>query len=89
LAVLGGEENCPDCDENMLFQGAMDLVAVREDGVEIVDYKYSGKGAKKLAETYAPQLRLYRIATAKALKIPEKNIRCTLVNINLGYEVEV
>lgn len=89
LAVLGEAENVPDCDEDMLFQGAMDLIAVREDGAEIVDYKYSGKGAEKLAETYAPQLRLYRMAAAKALKIPEETVRCTLVNINLGYEVEI
>ncbi len=89
LAMLGEAENVPDCDEDMLFQGAMDLVAVREDGAEIVDYKYSGKGAEKLAGTYATQLRLYRMAAAKALKIPEETIRCTLVNIHRGYEIEI
>ena len=89
LTVTGRTESVPDCDEDMLFQGAMDLIAVREDGAEIVDYKFSGKGKEKLAETYASQLRLYRMAAAKALKIPEETIRCTLVNIQRGYEIEI
>jgi ATP-dependent exoDNAse (exonuclease V) beta subunit len=76
-------------DQKVVVQGVIDLLVVTPQGAQIIDYKYSGKGAERLRETYAPQLRLYRMAAAKALKIPEESIRCTLVNINLGYEVEI
>jgi len=90
LGMLGEEQGgCPDCEEDMLFQGAIDLLAVGDGRAEIIDYKYSGKSAEKLRETYAMQLRLYRMATAKALKIPPENIRCTIVNIYRGFELEI
>lgn len=90
LAMLGDEGlECPDCGEEMLFQGALDLLAVSDEGAEIIDYKYSQKGEKALRETYTMQLQLYRAAMAKALKKPKDKIRCTIVNIYRGYEIEV
>ncbi|MCU0722848.1 MAG: PD-(D/E)XK nuclease family protein, partial [Planctomycetes bacterium] len=54
----------------MLVRGAIDLAFREEDGWAIADFKTDRKpagGWKALAETYAPQLRLY----AKAFE------RCT------------
>ena len=87
LGEAGGE--CPTCGEDMLFQGAVDLLAVSEGGAEVIDYKYSQKGEKALRETYSMQLELYRLAMSKALKLPKEKIRCTIVNIYRGYEIEV
>ncbi len=90
LAMIGEEKDgCPTCDEDMLFQGAIDLLAVGENCAEIIDYKYSQKGAKSLKETYSMQLKLYRMAMAKALRMPIENIRCTIVNIYRGFEIEI
>ena len=77
-------------DETVIFQGAIDLLAVGEDGeAQIIDYKFSKGGAEYLAAHYNAQLRLYRQATAKILGIEEEKIRCTIVNINQGFQVEM
>ena len=75
--------------EEMLFQGAIDLLAVGEEEVRIIDYKYSGKNAEYLQSHYRPQLELYRMAAARIMKIPKEKIRCTIVNIYLGFQVEI
>ncbi len=77
-------------NEEMIFQGAIDLLAIEKDGfVRIIDYKYSNRSAKVLAQHYKPQLDLYRLATSKILKIEKEKIRCTIVNICLGFQVDV
>ena len=76
--------------ETVIFQGAIDLLAVGEDGeTQIIDYKFSKGGAEYLTAHYATQLKLYRQATAKILGIAEEKIRCTIVNINHGFQVEL
>ncbi len=80
-----------DKTEEMIFQGAIDLLAVDEDGgrVRIVDYKYSSHGAEYLRERYRLQLDLYRMAAAKVLKIEPSRISCSIVNIRLGFQVDM
>ena len=78
-----------DNGEEMIFQGAIDLLAVRGEEVRIIDYKYSKRQAKGLREHYKPQLDLYKKAVAKILKLEENSIRCTIVNICLGFQVDV
>lgn len=77
-------------DENVIFQGAIDLLAIGEDGdAQIIDYKYSKKDAEYLAEHYRLQLALYRQAAAKILKLDEKKVRCSIVNIYHGFQVDI
>lgn len=75
--------------EEMIFQGAVDLMAVTDDGVRIIDYKYSSRGAAYLRAHYKPQLDLYRLAAAKILRIEKEKIRCVIVNIRQGYQVDM
>ena len=75
--------------EEMIFQGAIDLLAVGEDEVRIIDYKYSAKDGEYLREHYAPQLALYRLATAKILRVPIEKIRCSIVNIRRGFQIDL
>ena len=75
--------------EETLFQGALDLLALGGGEARIIDYKYSGKDAERLKEDYRLQLRLYRLATAKILGLPLENVRCTIVNIKRGFQVDV
>ncbi len=85
----GGQTYTPTAlQEEILFQGAIDLLAVGEE-VRVIDYKYSGKTAETLLKEYAPQLHIYRLAVAKILHVEPSAIRCTLVNIKKGYSVEV
>lgn len=76
--------------EELLFQGAIDLLAIANDNkVRIIDYKYSVKDAETLKKQYAPQLDLYKKATSRILKIPASNIQCSIVNLFRGFEVEM
>ena len=74
--------------EEMLFQGAIDLLAVGEE-VRIIDYKYSKRGAQALKAHYQAQLDLYKLAVAKVMKIEPKAIRCSIVNIRKGFQVDM
>ena len=74
--------------EEMLFQGALDLLAVGES-VQIIDYKYSKLSANALKEKYQPQLDLYKLAVAKIMKIPASDIHCSIVNIYKGFQVDM
>lgn len=78
-----------DGKETMLFQGAIDLLAVGQDEALVVDYKYSVKDGEKLKETYLPQLALYRQTAAKILGLPLEKVRCCIVNIYHGFQVDV
>ncbi len=75
--------------EKMLFQGAIDLLAVSDDEVRIIDYKYSDRNAESLKEHYQSQLDLYRKAVASILKKEEKKVRCTIINIKHCFELEM
>ena len=75
--------------EEMIFQGAIDLMAVTAEKVRIIDYKYSSRSAQYLRTHYKPQLDLYRMATAKILGIDTEKISCTIVNIRQGYQVDM
>ena len=67
--------------DGVLVQGAIDLLAVQKDKVFIIDYKYSKKDEEQLAETYSPQLALYKKAVAVITGKAEKDIFCVIVNI--------
>ncbi len=71
----------------VLFQGFIDLYAVTESGVEIVDYKYSSRTADSIRKHYAPQIKLYKKAVAKIMNIAENTIKTTIVNIQRGEEI--
>lgn len=81
-------KNAPKTEE-MLFQGAIDLLAVGEKEVRIIDYKYSVRDPDSIKDHYRLQLRLYKNAAAKILKISPDSVRCTIVNIYRGYQVDV
>ena len=75
--------------EEMIFQGAIDLLAEGEEETWIIDYKYSKKGAAYLKEHYKPQLDLYKKAVAKITGRTADKIRCRIVNIYYGFEVDM
>ncbi len=75
--------------EEMIFQGAIDLLAIGENEVRIIDYKYSVKDKENIKAHYKPQLDLYKQATAKILGVELSKIRASIINIYRGYQVDV
>ena len=73
--------------EEVLLQGVIDLLAVKGDTAEIIDYKYSVLSAESLKRKYAAQLDLYAYAVSRALNL--KVISKTLVNLFTGETVKV
>lgn len=82
------DEKIRSSDE-IIYQGAIDLIATGDDGVTIVDYKYSSRSPGDIRRHYLPQIRLYRAVAAKLLKIDEKNIKTYILNILSGEEISV
>jgi ATP-dependent helicase/nuclease subunit A len=74
----------------VLFQGAIDLLALSDDGrAYVIDYKYSEGGAEYLRARYAAQLALYKKAVCKILRLPADSVSCTIVNICRGFETAI
>ncbi len=72
--------------EDLLLQGVIDLLCVKEDKAVIIDYKHSGKSPDKLKETYSEQLDLYAYAAEKALGV--KVVKKALVNLKSAEVIE-
>ena len=76
--------------EEMIFQGAIDLLVIGEDGgVQIIDYKFSKGGATYLRQHYQPQLDLYKRAVSRILRVPPTQISCSIINIYHGFQVDM
>ena len=80
LPANGIMPDVSSCDE-ILVQGAIDLVAQGDFGVKIIDYKYSQKDDEKLIETYFRQLNLYKKALSAITGCKESEISAVIVNI--------
>ena len=82
LCRLPANEIMPTtASDEILIQGAMDLVAQGDFGVKIIDYKYSQKDDEKLIETYSQQLSLYKKALSRITGCKESEISAVIVNI--------
>ena len=79
------EEGAP-ADE-VIFQGAIDLLAESADGYEVIDYKYSLLSDEALIQKYGVQIRLYKKAVARVMRVREETIAGRIVNIALRREI--
>lgn len=76
-------------EDYVLVQGAIDLLAVGDFGVKIIDYKYSHKTDLQLIKTYAAQLDLYKKATATILGYSPEKISTTIINIHTRRQIDL
>lgn len=77
-------------DEEVLLQGVVDLFAVRDGAVTVVDFKTDGVTESNLAErveAYRPQIRAYSRALEQILELPVK--RQVLYFFRTGQTVEL
>lgn len=90
VAAAAGElygEEYADTDEKVVMQGVIDLLAVKDKSVAVIDYKYSRAAAEKLVERYKKQLDLYAQSAAKLLG---KEIESeTIVNLFSGEVIKI
>jgi ATP-dependent helicase/nuclease subunit A len=73
--------------ELIVVQGIIDLLAIKEDGAKIIDYKYSSLDSESLKKHYKLQLDIYAYAVEKVLGRPVTSK--TLVNIFTGESIDV
>ncbi len=74
--------------EEILVQGILDLLAVKDDQAVIVDYKYTTlKNAEDIIRRYEMQLKLYGYAVKKVLKLNVKKL--LIVDIYSAREIEI
>ncbi len=76
-------------DDLILVQGAIDLIAVSDSGVKIIDYKYSKKSDGQLKADYSRQLDLYKKATALIEGISADKISTVIVNLYSGAQINL
>ncbi len=90
LTLLPAGELLPTAaDEEILFQGAIDLLVEDESGFTVVDYKFSGHSDERIRADYALQIALYRKAVARVMGVRESTVRARIVNIALLREIEM
>lgn len=87
LSVPAREVLDTEAEDEILVQGAIDLMALRGNECVIVDYKYSSHGAELLAREYAPQLRVYAAAARRVAGV--EKVTAYIVNVLRGFEVRV
>lgn len=78
-----------DAEDEVVFQGAIDLLCETPQGYLIIDYKYSGRGDDGLRERYGKQILLYKKAAARALRVDENTISARIVNVARLREIEL
>ncbi len=90
LTLLSANELLPTAaDDEILFQGAIDLLVEDGEGFTVIDYKFSGHDDRRIAGDYALQIALYKKAVARTMGVREESIRARIVNIALLREIEM
>lgn len=70
-----------DARDDVLVQGAIDLLCEKDGKYAIIDYKFSSLAIPAIAAKYSKQLNLYRLAVQKILGVKAEDIEAHIVNI--------
>ena len=70
-----------DAEDDVLVQGAIDLLCEKDGKYAIIDYKFSSLAIPAIAAKYSKQLNLYRLAVQKILGVKAEDIEAHIVNI--------
>ena len=76
-----------DFDDKILVQGIVDLFAVKDDKIVLVDFKYSSKNDEYLINKYKNQLKLYKIAIENAFEKPVTD--CFLLSLKAAKIIPI
>ncbi len=75
--------------DEIVFQGAIDLLCEDGNGYTVIDYKFSSHDEARIRRDYALQIKLYKKAVARAKRVDEKTVRARIVNIAQCIEIEM
>lgn len=78
-----------EAQDDVLVQGAIDLLAVGAEHAQIIDYKYSVKNDERLCQDYSRQLNLYKKATSRILGYSEEKISTVIINLYHGRQINL
>ena len=87
VSLQADETGLADTADEIVFQGAIDLLCADEAGYIVIDYKYSALSDDALREKYAVQIALYKKAVARVMRVDERTIRARIVNIARCREI--
>ena len=78
-----------DAEDRVLVQGAIDLLAVGEDGINIIDYKFVRLPPEQLKAKYSRQLNLYKKAVALITGADASAISARIIDLRHLVEIIV
>ncbi|MCD8308042.1 MAG: UvrD-helicase domain-containing protein [Clostridia bacterium] len=78
-----------DSEDEVIVQGAMDLLVKRGGKWQLIDYKYSDKSADEIKVYYAPQIRVYRQVLSRITGQAVDDIPAVIVNIKNHFTVRM
>lgn len=84
---LDSNDDSEKVKDNILLQGAIDLLVEKENEYLIIDYKYSKKSDKELIDAYTKQLNLYKKVVEKIMQ--SQNIKTFIVNLYTRRQIEI
>lgn len=83
VALPANEISAYSAKDDILVQGVIDLLAIKDGSAIIVDYKNSSKSAEELKLRYEKQLAIYRRAVEKTLNLRvEKTVLFNLTTLD-------
>ena len=74
-------------DETMRMHGFMDMVAIGEKEIILIDFKTDRKTEDELIETYKEQLYAYK--KALSMLYPDKKVEAWIYAFHLGKEIRI
>ncbi|MGN1201496.1 MAG: UvrD-helicase domain-containing protein [Candidatus Caccovivens sp.] len=82
-------DNCP-FDDEILLQGVIDLFAIFDDGIVLIDYKYSNsKSEQYLIDKYLSQLKFYKLALESGYDIKVKEVYLLSLKYNNLIKIDI
>lgn len=76
-----------DGGDDVLVQGVVDVLGIKDGQMAIIDYKYSSSGPEALKERYGRQLELYALAAEQSLGL--KAAKKIIINIKTLTEIQL
>ncbi|NLK17999.1 MAG: UvrD-helicase domain-containing protein [Clostridiales bacterium] len=85
VAMISAGKAGLDAEDNILVQGVVDVLGIKDGEMAIIDYKYSSSSSEALIERYGRQLELYSLAAEQALGL--KAVKKIIINIKTMREI--
>ncbi len=76
-------------DDEVVLQGAIDLLVKEGDTFTVLDYKFSARSDEEIRKSYAVQISMYRRAVAETFSVDESRIKARILNIDLCREIQM